>query len=300
MDGALGLSLSLVCCLAGFELFAGGEEVLLKPVGRAKSKRVDGLQVELKAVKKEFGPGESVLLIWTVENLGSMDQSLQFATGSAKLAKFSIQATRGGKSVSLSRSIQTKKMPIRYKTITLKPGGKKKVWIDLRNMDWVKPEWLDVRGKYEVSVTYSGTASEDVLKSKAVRFRITRPGPALPFPDDADLTRKIQSLIKNLGAEDFEIREKAEKEILKLGRKTLGLLHEAMETTKDPEVKVRCKHLIKKLRAKTTRPPAIRDQPDPKPLPPHKKPPLKRPKPQPRVIKPKPVEPPKEPVEEAF
>lgn len=47
------------------------ETALLKPAGGdGGGEVVGGLQASAKAVKKEFGPGESILVQWTLTNVG--------------------------------------------------------------------------------------------------------------------------------------------------------------------------------------------------------------------------------------
>ena len=55
---------------------------------------------------------------------------------------------------------------------------------------------------------------------------------------------EIPTLIKQLGAEEFEKREQAEKRLKAFGDKALDDLKEAFGSTKDPEVKSRLERIL--------------------------------------------------------
>lgn len=60
---------------------------------------------------------------------------------------------------------------------------------------------------------------------------------------DEDLAKKIDALVRDLGAEDFETREKATAELKKIGKPAIPALKKAAES-EDAEVKVRAKALL--------------------------------------------------------
>lgn len=64
------------------------------------------------------------------------------------------------------------------------------------------------------------------------------PSLSLPRQDST-----IQDLIRRLGDPSFEEREKAEIELLRIGRKAVGLLEEAAGSS-DPEVRLRARHVL--------------------------------------------------------
>jgi hypothetical protein len=227
---------------------AAGEGVLLKPVGGpGQGKVVDGLQVRMKAVKKEFGPGESVLMHWTIVNVGGQPKQIRLDAGRRSLSQFTFAARRNGRSVKLAR--RGKGGAGGERAIRLAPGSKRSLWIDLRSVDWTERSWLNPLGDYEVSVTYGGAEGGRPLTTGWVAFRLAQPGTPLPRPDDPEEVERIRRLIAQLGAEEFQKREEAEREILKIGKKALGLLQEVLTTTEDAEIRLRCKKLMKRIRS---------------------------------------------------
>jgi hypothetical protein len=61
----------------------------------------------------------------------------------------------------------------------------------------------------------------------------------LPYP----LKQEIENLIKLLGADDWETREKATQDLIAIGRPAVGLVKEALNST-DPEVKMRARLIL--------------------------------------------------------
>ena len=66
------------------------------------------------------------------------------------------------------------------------------------------------------------------------------------FSQSADETEKVEILIKQLGANNFKIRENAEIELKKYSRDILPAL-EKHKNTKDPEVKIRIRNIIQQV-----------------------------------------------------
>jgi len=58
----------------------------------------------------------------------------------------------------------------------------------------------------------------------------------------------IQEAIKNLGSADFDVREKANKELAAAGKKALPFLEAAQKSTTDAEVKTRAGKLMEKIK----------------------------------------------------
>jgi hypothetical protein len=65
-----------------------------------------------------------------------------------------------------------------------------------------------------------------------------------PEPLDEKTTKRVKELIAQLGNEDFQKRDAAEKGLAELGRKIVPLLTEALEKTSDPEVEFRLAKLL--------------------------------------------------------
>jgi hypothetical protein len=65
-------------------------------------------------------------------------------------------------------------------------------------------------------------------------------------PQDEETTKKIDALIRDLGAEDFETREKASAELRKIGKPAVPALRKAAES-EDAEVKMRAKAILEEL-----------------------------------------------------
>lgn len=66
---------------------------------------------------------------------------------------------------------------------------------------------------------------------------------ALGAAQDDEQARKIQDLVKQLGADEFAAREKAGEELRKIGRPALDALRKAAES-EDPEVRTRARGLV--------------------------------------------------------
>jgi hypothetical protein len=58
---------------------------------------------------------------------------------------------------------------------------------------------------------------------------------------------EVQSLLKKLGAEDYDTRETATMDLIKKGKAAAAAVKKLHDETKDPEVKNRCAHILKKL-----------------------------------------------------
>lgn len=65
-----------------------------------------------------------------------------------------------------------------------------------------------------------------------------------PEPLDEKTTKRVNELITQLGDESFKKRDAAERELVKLGRKVVPLLTEALEKATDPEVEFRLAKLL--------------------------------------------------------
>ncbi|MBI4833312.1 MAG: HEAT repeat domain-containing protein, partial [Planctomycetes bacterium] len=62
---------------------------------------------------------------------------------------------------------------------------------------------------------------------------------------EAKANDEIQSLIKQLGDDDWETREKAKEELTKIGEPALELLKQTLKETQEPEVRMRVEWIIK-------------------------------------------------------
>ncbi len=60
----------------------------------------------------------------------------------------------------------------------------------------------------------------------------------------ADDIRKAETLIPKLGAEEFAVREAADRDLKAMGRRALPVLAKAVKTTLDPEIRVRSERLL--------------------------------------------------------
>ena len=70
--------------------------------------------------------------------------------------------------------------------------------------------------------------------------------PAQAALNDGD-KKKAASLLTDLGADDFQVRENAEKSLSGMGAAVLPLVKETAGSTNDAEVRTRCEHVIQSL-----------------------------------------------------
>lgn len=76
----------------------------------------------------------------------------------------------------------------------------------------------------------------------------------------SSIQQKVETLVKKLAADEYEVREDATSDLLKLGRAAAPHLRKQLETTKDPEVKNRLQFVLKQLNEL----PAPKSEPRPK------------------------------------
>ena len=67
-----------------------------------------------------------------------------------------------------------------------------------------------------------------------------------PAPAPADLREKVARLIKELGDNEWSVREAASKELVAIGKPALAALKEALKS-KDPEVAMRAREAVEKI-----------------------------------------------------
>ena len=91
----------------------------------------------------------------------------------------------------------------------------------------------------------------DVLVNDVATHRLvaSMPAPPPPQPDPA-LAERIKKLTAQLGADEFAVRDDAQKKLIEIGAKALGTLDETLENSEDPEIRSRCKSLIAEIRGK--------------------------------------------------
>jgi hypothetical protein len=154
-------------------------EELLKPVGGSGAGPVvEGLQATVRAVKEEFGPGESVLLQWTLQNVGEQEREIVLDKNRT-LVFFAFEVRREGNEYDLGPREVTE--PVQVRKI-LQPGAKVEQWIDLRRLRAADPKWLDARGRYEVAVVYRGANVGRDVRSGWATFRVAPMGTPMPPP----------------------------------------------------------------------------------------------------------------------
>jgi hypothetical protein len=220
-------------------------EDLLKPVGGAGAgPTVDGLQATIRAVKEDFGPGESILIHWRLSSKEQTQKTVKTNRDLRFPGFFTFEITRDGQAVNASL------VPMDVTDIQKVLRGESQLdsWIDLRALRWAEPVWLDQRGQYEIIVNYLGTPSGKTLPSGKASFRIVAANsPTFPRLDPA-LAEQLKTLITQLGADDFAVREETQKKLLEMGEKALGPLTEALTNAEDPEIRLRCQNLIDRIR----------------------------------------------------
>ncbi|MGD0094431.1 MAG: hypothetical protein ABSE73_31370, partial [Planctomycetota bacterium] len=164
-----------LCCL----LSSAGEK-LLKPVpGPGAGQAADGLRAAVAMVKNDFGPGESLLLVWEVFN--ESGKSIELALDKHNWYDFSFDVRRDGQPVEVPRNSAQHRPDVRAAGTVLETGQSRKFFIDLTALDWSDPKWCAALGNYEVSATYAPLR----LRSGWTKFRVTQPGEkhAAPAPE---------------------------------------------------------------------------------------------------------------------
>jgi hypothetical protein len=92
---------------------------------------------------------------------------------------------------------------------------------------------------------------ERTVKALKAR-RAGKPDPdALPKVEPGKLKKRAQELIKQLGSDDYDVREKADKQLRTIAKKVKQLLVKGSESS-DVEVSDRCKAILKALAGKGT------------------------------------------------
>ncbi|MCK6471688.1 MAG: hypothetical protein L6R28_08075 [Planctomycetes bacterium] len=222
------------------------ETALLKPAGGdGGGEVVGGLQASAKAVKKEFGPGESILVQWTLTNVGDAAAELRFLRGSDsyKYLYLHLEVTKDGKAMAIRYSRDKARLNADTVTKTLAPGAKHEEWIDLNSGDWTP---LKEKGKYDVVLVYAN--GRTTVKTGKVSFAIAVPGLVTGIEIKPEEEKAILALIKDLGHDEFTKRQEAEKQLLAFGDKAVNLLHDASENGEDLEVRTRAKRIIDAIR----------------------------------------------------
>lgn len=242
MRAMLGLTVMLLASLA-----SAAETGLLKPVGGpGAGETKDGLQVTLKAVKTEFGPGESLLMQCSIANMS--EQVLTLRTVKDRLngqTDFKLTLRRDGRELAFTPRADND-TPVRVEK-TLAPGAKVEFWLDLRAMhaDAADRGPFKDLGSYEASVMFAATGA----RSGWAVFSIAEAGTPRAKPRDAAEAEKIRSLIAQLGDDNFDKREAAEKELVVYGEVAIDLLKQAMGAQADAETRTRCQRILARIEA---------------------------------------------------
>ena len=268
-------------------LWAG--EKLLQPIpGPGSGKAVDGLRAAISMVKEDFGPGESLLLVWELFNVSG--QTVELSIDKKKWCDLAFEILRDGNRVEPPRASAKLRPDFRASTVVLEPGQSAKHFIDLSTLDWTDPKWCEPLGNYQVAATYVPKR----LQSGWAKFRITRPGEKRPGPPP-ELLERIRALIEQLGSNEFDTRQDAYERLLGIGRPALPLLEELAATGGDTEAVRQCQRLIQELKRGQNPPPPPPPVPQPlPPQPPHPIPVPPGPQPVPPVPRPQPPDPPVE------
>lgn len=259
------LALCLSCAAAG--------EKLLKPVpGPGAGQAVDGLRTAVSMVKNDFGPGESLLVVWELFN--DSGRTVELRLDKKHWYDLSFEIRRDGNRVEPLRASAKQRPDFRAAALVLEAGQSSKHFIDLTALDWTDPKWSAPFGNYEVSVSYTPLR----LQSGWARFRVMQAGEPRPAPPP-ELAERIRTLIAQLSAEEFAARDQAYQQLLAIGKPALPLLEEIVATGGDTEAVRRCQRLINEINARLNpQPPPRPPPPPPQPVPPIPQPP---PRPQP-------------------
>jgi len=238
---------------AGLSLRAGAAAPPAPPPEAGEAQ--DGLRASASVVKTDFGPGESIMLVFKLTNEGKKAASVKL--GRNHVFDFSFETKRDGKDVPTARvDFNDYFSP----QVTLEPGETTSRTIDLRAIHTVDPRWADQKGKYEVRLNYIHKG----LKTGWVAFGVAGIADKPPDPNEK-MNEQIRALIAQLGNDEFAVREKAYADLLAIGQPAIRLLQDAGANGADVEVATRCRKLIEEIRKKAN---PVRPPPPPPPPPP--------------------------------
>src|SRR5262249_32110321 len=126
------------------------------------------------------------------------------------------------------------------------------VW-DVLNVNGEPPAAAKFSAR-ELEVLWAELLSDDAAKAyRAIRALVAAPGRAVPFlrqplrPVPAAAPRPLARLIADLEAKQFAVREKATRELEKLGRLARPALEQALAGQPSAEVRQRVDRLLGKL-----------------------------------------------------
>jgi len=255
---------AFLACVALAVTIVAGEERLLKPVaGPGAGQPVDGLRASVAMVKSDFGPGESLLVVWQLTN--ESGRPVELSIDKRNWYDFAFEVRRDGSRLETPRASAKRRPDNAGKLVTLEPGQAVKQFIDLRALDWVDAKWADPRGTYDVSAIYTPKR----LQSGWTQFKIV-PVEEKLAPPPPNQTERIRGLIAQLGSDEFATRDAAYQQLLDIGRPALPFLQEIVATGGDTEPVARCRRLIADIQRKLNPPPP---PPPPQPPPPPPPPP---------------------------
>jgi hypothetical protein len=198
------------------------------------------LVARISTDKQEYLEGEPILLTFILENANGQSAESLFLPPSyiaiaAKPAQWEL----------LNKVPPAPLPPPKFPTCVLFPGAYYGLTLDLSQRYLIPPGEHIIKAVYacdlpqEEKIYWTGT-----VESNEIRIVVkAKPGP----PPDPTLADKIKQLIKDLGSEDWETREKASEELIKIGEPAIEPLVAVTKEGADPEVVWRAQIILKEL-----------------------------------------------------
>ena|GEM_PF-5964835 len=227
---------------------------------------VGGLYMRVELFRSEFEPHEKIGVHFVFRNYGKKPVTVfnpvsprnpEFAYGLGWQLTLKTAAGKKVAYVDMNEKASPKAVG-QGNLVTLRPG---EMYGDIVYLETLFGLEKLAQGEYTIESAYATdkTMLEAVKKRSDLKAEnlfvnsITPPAVHLKvaLPDieavDKETEAKIRKLIEELGSERYRIRRNAETELDKLGKTALKYLKEAVDATKDPQIKYIAQQLIDKI-----------------------------------------------------
>jgi hypothetical protein len=204
------------------------------------------LDVRLSAEKEEFAEGEPIVLTVTLENTGERASPIAYAPPQALEILANPQGWKERKGA--REPLQYPKHP----ALTLYTGAYYGTKFDALKYYEVPPGEYRVKAKYSdglmrqnEQIYWNGSVESNEIRI-VVKANPAKP-PEPPKPVEPAQAERIKQLIKDLGSDDWEKREKAADELAKIGQPIIEPLLAVIKESDDPEVVWRAQIILREI-----------------------------------------------------
>jgi hypothetical protein len=227
---------------------------------------VGGLYTQVELFRSEFEPHEKIGVRFVFRNYGKKPVTIfnpvsprnpESAYGLGW--KLTLKTTAGKKvaDVDMNEKVSAKTVG-QGNLVTLQPG---EMYGDVVYLETLFGLEKSAQGEYTIESTYatdktvleavkkrSDLKAEDLFMNSitppAVHLKVAPPGTGAV---DKETEAKIRKLIEELGSEQYRTRRNAETELDELGTAALKYLKEAVDATRDPQIRYIAQQLIDKI-----------------------------------------------------